>query len=236
MPTETRIVQPGRRPGTVRTTDGQILRPPAHWALLEPGDATLTRRVKQAGPHWVVQVKRGRRTFSKGVWADAQTIESCREALETQRQTEDHKKKLQASRKRRADAQDAYVIQFEQAVVAFLDFDARYEALAKAMATIITAHATPVGSQTVARTKRIPIEERANKAVIAWMRHETTAYDTMSIPRIKGARRQTRRKLAQGSVALLSAYRAGEEVDLETCPLAKAVARAQPAEPETPTT
>ena len=31
----------------------------------------LTRRVKAAGEHWVVQEKKGRKIFSKGVWAPA---------------------------------------------------------------------------------------------------------------------------------------------------------------------
>lgn len=39
---------------------------------------------------------------------------------------------------------------------------------------VVTHHATPVGSGTVARTKRIPVEYRAEAAVIAWMRHQTT--------------------------------------------------------------
>eukprot|EP01035_Chromulina_nebulosa_P056444 gene56444-77358_t len=58
------------------------------------------------------------------------------------------------------------------------------------------AHATPVGSGTVARTKRIPIEQRAEAATIAWMRHQTTGYDSMTIPREKGLRREVRRMLA----------------------------------------
>ncbi len=32
--------------------------------LLPPGDAALTRRVKEASDHWVVQEKKGRKTFS----------------------------------------------------------------------------------------------------------------------------------------------------------------------------
>lgn len=54
-------------------------------------------------------------------------------------------------------------------------------------------HAVPVGSGTVARTQLIPLEQRAEAAVIAWMRHQTTAYDRMSIARIKGERREVRR-------------------------------------------
>ena len=75
-----------------------------------------------------------------------------------------------------------------------------------------TQYATPVGSGTVARTEPIPIHERAEAAVIAWMRHQTTAHDEMQIPRIKGKRRDTRRLLAGESRQLLEAYRAGRPV------------------------
>ena len=37
------------------------------------------------------------------------------------------------------------------------------------------------------------IEQRAKAAVIAWMRHRTTAYEQMAIPRAKGKRREVRR-------------------------------------------
>jgi hypothetical protein len=70
----------------------------------------------------------------------------------------------------------------------------------------------------VARTERIPIEKRAEAAVIAWMRHQTTAYDSMSIPRIKGKRREIRRQLAAKSVEILHSYRQGKDI-AEHCPL-----------------
>lgn len=232
MPTESRTVSPGRRPGTVRTADGNILRPPATWALLAPGDAALTRRVKAAGPHWVVQKKKGRRMFSQGVWALAETIESCKQALIDERDTDTYKKKLAASRARSAATQEAYVDEFEQAILTFLGFHARYTDEARAMARLITAHATPVGSNTVARTKRIPVADRAGSAVIAWMRHQTTAYDIMSIARIKGERREVRRKLAQKSKQLLASYRGGQDIDGQTCPLAKALDKARAAQEE----
>ncbi|MCY2947939.1 MAG: DUF2293 domain-containing protein, partial [Planctomycetota bacterium] len=72
---QTETHAPGPRKGTVRTSDGTIKQVPEGWTLLPPGDATLTRRVKAAGPSWVVQEKKGRRTFSQGVWAPAATIE-----------------------------------------------------------------------------------------------------------------------------------------------------------------
>ena len=43
-----------------------ILTVPEGWVLLPPGDAGLTRRVKAAGDHWVVQEKVGRKMFSQG--------------------------------------------------------------------------------------------------------------------------------------------------------------------------
>jgi hypothetical protein len=80
-----------------------------------------------------------------------------------------------------------------------------------------------VGSVTVARTKRIPVEERAEAAVVAWMCHQTTGYDDMVIPRIKGKRREVRRMLVARSKELLSRYRRGETA-LEACPLNTALA------------
>ena len=94
--------------------------------------------------------------------------------------------------------------------------------LAEQMADAVTQHATPVGSGTVARTQRIPIERRAESAVIAWLRHQTTAYDNMKIARVKGKRREVRRMLAEQSRRLLEKYRAGRAVG-EACPLRQAL-------------
>ena len=223
MTQESLIVSPGPRPGTVRKADGTTLVPAADWDLLEPGDATLTRRVKAAGPSWTVQVKKGRKVFSHGVWAPSALIERERLKLEAERDTEAYAKRLHGERARRARKQDAYVDEFHQSVVEFLSFEPRYEDVAWAMAQAITAHATPVGSGTVARTERISIQERAERATIAWMRHQTTAYDQMSIPRVKGMRREVRQLLARRSRELLGKYRRGEVIDLATCPLHRAL-------------
>ena len=106
--------------------------------------------------------------------------------------------------------------------MAFLAFHPDHIAIAQSMAQAIADHATPVGSGTVARTKRIPIEQRAEAAVIAWMRHQTTGYDGMVIPRVKGKRREVRRMLAQRSKELLAKYRSGESFG-EKCPLKQAL-------------
>ena len=87
----------------------------------------------------------------------------------------------------------------------------------------VSQHATPVGSGTVARTERIPIQQRAESAVIAWMRHQTTAYDNMKIARVKGRRREVRRMLAERSRELLDCYRKGQTIDTAKCVLAQAL-------------
>ena len=152
---------PGPSPDTVRSPDGKVLAVPAGWTLLPPGDAALTRRVKAAGEHWVVQEKKGRKMFSRGVWAPAATIARIREALVAERSTETYAKRQAAGAKRREKVQTAYVEDFFGAVVEFLHFHSRHAALARQLATAVTRHATPVGSGTVARTKRIPVEQRA---------------------------------------------------------------------------
>ena len=223
MPDQTRIVSPGPRDGTVRTADGKILRAPKDWELLAPGDAALTRRVKKGGPTWTVQEPRGRKIFSRGVWAPSDRIHAIRDELEAERSDPAHAKRRAADQARRAKQHEAYVEDFREAVHAFLDFPLQHDDLARRLSKAIAAHATPVGSGTVARTKRISIEERAEAAVIAWMRHQTTAYDTLSIPRVKGKRREVRRMLAEESRRLLDAYRHGEEVAANSCPLQQAL-------------
>jgi hypothetical protein len=216
------IFTPGPTPNTVRAADGKVLNAPEDWALLPPGDAALTRRTKAAGDHWVVQEKKGRRTFSKGVWAPATTIDRIREELDAERSTESYGKRKEADARRREKAQAEFVEDFFSAVMAFLNFHSDHSELARQMSKAVTDHATPVGSGTVARTKRIPVEQRAEAAVIAWMRHQTTAYDSMTVPRVKGKRREVRRMLARRSKELLSKYRCGEPAFVD-CPLQRAL-------------
>lgn len=220
--TETLVFAPGPKPRTVRAADGSVRSVPEGWGLLEPGDATLTRRVKAAGPSWTVQEKQGRRTFSRGVWAPAETISRITAELKAERATEAYAKKRQAGLVRREREQAVYVEDFHGAVFAFLNFHPAHGQLAEQLAKLVTVHATPVGSGTVARTQRIPIERRAEAAVIAWMRHQTTAYDRMVIARVKGRRREVRRLLAGRSRELLETYRAGHPASPH-CPLAKAL-------------
>ena len=213
---------PGPTPNSVRATDGKVLTVPEGWILLPPGDAALTRRVKAAGDHWVVAEKKGRKVFSRGIWAPWATIESIRADLEAERSTEGFAKRKEADARRREKAQTEYVEDFFGAVVAYLAFHPTHADLGNRLARAVTDHATPVGSGTVARTKRIPVEQRAEAAVIAWMRHQTTGYDDMKIARVRGKRREVRRLLAQRSKELLQRYRQGEMGD-GNCPLQQAM-------------
>lgn len=218
MHSDTALFAPGPLPNTVRAPDGRTLTVPAGWELVPPGDAALTRRIKAAGDAWAVAQKKGRKVFSLGVWAPAETVARVRAELVAERATEGFAKKREADARRRESAQAVYVDEFRAAVVSFLGFHPTHAALAGRLAVAVTAHATPVGSGTVARTKRIPVERRAEAAVIAWMRHQTTGYDGMAIPRVKGERRAVRRMLAQRSNHLLERYRRGETVG-DDCPL-----------------
>lgn len=225
MSTETREVKPGPRPGTVQDAKGAVLPVPPGWVLLAPGDPGLTRRVKLAGPVWTMSEKKGRKVFSLGLYAPSDRIERIRAELAAERDTPAYARKMEAARARREVAQGAYVEDFRSAVRAFLGFAPVHAALAEGLAAAIAAHATPVGSGTVARTQRIPIERRAEAATIAWMRHATTGYDDMKIARVKGKRREVRRELAERSRALLGRYRRGEVIAPESCLLRKGLGR-----------
>lgn len=221
MGQEERIVMLGAG-NTLVSETGEQLTPPAGWVFLPAGDAGLTRKVTAAGKFWRVQAQMGRRIISKGIWAPGTIVAEAQQNIESIRATDAYKKKMAGARRRRDDKQAAFEQEFYQAVRAYLAFAPRFEEMERTMAKAVTVHAAPVGSGTVARTTMIPVEMRAEKAVIAWMRHQTTAYDSMQIARIKGERREVRRMLAQRSVELLQSYRQGRE-SVRDCPLRQAL-------------
>src|SRR3954465_4877252 len=113
---------PGPTPVTVTAADGKVLTAPDGWVLLPPGDAALTRRVKADGDHWVVQEKKGRKIFSRGVWAPGTTINRIQAELKAERSTESFVKRKEVDAKRRDKAQKIYAEDFTGAVVKFLAF------------------------------------------------------------------------------------------------------------------
>ncbi len=156
MSDQAKEVRTSKKPGFVLSLDGDLLEIPNAWALLPPGDAALSRRIKKDGPSWTVKEPKGRKLFSKGIWAPADRIEFLREQLVSEREDPSYQKKLDASRARSQREQEAYKIEFLNAVNQYLAFHPDVEDLGMDMATRITEHAIPVGSGTVARTKMIP--------------------------------------------------------------------------------
>ncbi|HEY0133016.1 MAG TPA: DUF2293 domain-containing protein, partial [Nannocystis sp.] len=159
----------------------------------------------------------------------AANLAAARTALAAERSTEAYAKRREGDAARRERAQAEYVREFAGELLAFLRFAPRWRALAELLATKVTEHATPVGSGTVARTERIPVAQRAEAAVIAWLRHQTTAYDRMVIPRVKGKRREVRGELAQISRAILDLHRVDRPHAAAACPLCVALPTAAPA-------
>ena len=223
-----REVRPAPLARHVLNERGALEPVPDDWSLLPPGDAALSRRIKADGPTLTVIEVKGRKRFSRGIWAPTARIEALRSALREERADPAYQRKIDAGRRRRAVAEEEYAVDFRDAVFRFLNFHPQHAPLARTVANLIAEHATPVGSGTVARTQRIPLEDRAEAATIAWLRHQTTGYDGMVIPRVKGRRREIRRMLAQRSVQLLARYRSGQPVDRVQCPLYRAVAQDLP--------
>lgn len=213
MPTENRIVQAGPIAHTVRTAAGETLRPPAEWSLLPPGDAALTKKVKAMGPTWLVQVKKGRKLFSQGIYADSSNIETARRQLAELRATTAYQRGRASDLLRRARKQENYTADFYRETLRFLAFHPQYQSFAEKLAWAVTTLSVAIGSGTVARTERIPLAERVEAAVIAWLRHQTTDYDRRVVARVKGRRREIRRTLARQSVALLASYRQGQAAE-----------------------
>jgi len=201
---------------------GEKVTPPKDWAFLPAGDAGLTRKVTSQGTFWRVQIKKGRRFISKGIWAPSDVIDNARTEINATRQTEEYKKTRQYAAQRREKNQIEYKEEFLKAVQIYLDFHSIHKEPERVIAKAVTQHAIPIGSGTVARTSMLPIEERASRAVIAWMRHNTTVYDQLSIKRIKGERKRVRRLLAEQSTKILSKYRNGLPAE-SSCPLQKAL-------------
>ena len=222
MPQHNRLVKPGRTERSVLIDTGEQLVVPRDWALLAPGDGPLTKMVKAKGPTWLVQVKVKKRYISKGIWAQEEHILAAKNELAAKRATPGYAQKRRRELAGRDKKHQEYVQEFYAEVLDFLGFHCRYAMFAARLAGAVTELATPVGSGTVARTQRIPVADRARSAVIAWMRHQTTTYDTMAIARVKGARRLVRRELASRSLDLLQLYRNGQDIP-SSCPLRRAL-------------
>jgi hypothetical protein len=223
MPTETRTFLITKSDNRLKDKAGKVYSVPTGWQKLPAGDASITRKLKSLGPSWTVQEKKGRKSFSHGVWAAKEHIEAAKSLVESQRADPKHQKKLAQAKVRREEKEVVFGTDFQQEIIKFLNFDKKYQALVEQLAVLVKEHAVPVGSGTVARSSSVTLDNKAALAVMAWMRHQTSAYDSTSVPKVKGARRELRRKIARQSERILAKYRSGDEVDLIFCPLYKAL-------------
>jgi len=226
MPTQTRIFLITQSDKRLKDESGKVYSVPANWEKLPAGDASVTRKLKSLGPTWTVQEKKGRKKFSHGVWAVKQQIEEAKALVNAQRADPKHQKKLAQAKVRREEKEAVFGDDFQQEIIKFLNFNNKYQTMATQLAMLVKEHAVPVGSGTVARSSSVTIEEKAALAVMAWMRHQTSNYDSTPVPRIKGARRELRQQIARQSKRILEKYRRGDEFELNICPLYRALRKA----------
>lgn len=226
MPTQTRTFLITQADKNLKDKSGNVFVVPKGWENLPAGDASITRKLKSLGPTWAVQEKKGRKMFSHGVWAAKENIEEAISLVKAIRSDPKHQKKLAQAKVRREEKEDVFGVDFQQAIIAFLNFDKKYQTLANDLSFLVKEHAVPVGSGTVARSASVSLNDKASLAVMAWMRHQTSNYDSTPVPRIKGARRELRKEIARQSERILAKYRNGEDADLTLCPLNRALKKA----------
>ena len=223
MPIETRTFLVTSSDSRLKDKAGNVFLVPAGWKNLPAGDASVTRKMKSLGPTWTVQEKKGRKTFSHGVWAAKEQLEKAKALVEAQRADPKHQKKLSQAKVRREQKEAVFGDDFQHQIIKFLNFDQKYHALVEQLSELVKEHAVPVGSGTVARSSSVTLKDKAALAVMAWMRHQTSAYDSTSVPRVKGARRELRQQIARRSERILAKYRSGDDVDFKVCPLYRAL-------------
>lgn len=151
---------------------------PAGWEFLPSGDTFITRRVKAAGVYWTAWRPRGRNRPHRrklGLFAPTNAVEAARAEAEV---TEDRRAKQRVANERHRDrVEDAYRGEFIESVRAWLAFAPDHAALAEEIARSAADQAVVVGSGRVGRTRTLTLEERAELAGRATIRHRFTNYD-----------------------------------------------------------
>ena len=150
---------------------------PVDWECLPTGDAFLTRTVKAAGIYWLCWRPRSRNHPHRrlqGLWAPATTI---RAAEERAKQTAAKRAATRAQSERsRARHEHCYQDELREAILGFLDFSPIHAGLAEQIAADTAAHAAVVGSGRVGRTQLLSLEQKAELAARAHIRHRYTSY------------------------------------------------------------
>ena len=123
MPSQTRTFLITPSDDRLKDKTGKVFNIPTDWVNLPAGDASITRKLKSLGPTWSVQEKKGRKTFSHGVWAAKEQIQQAKALVEAQRADPKHQKKLAQAKVRREAKEEVFADDFQQAIISFLNFD-----------------------------------------------------------------------------------------------------------------
>ena len=110
-----------------------------------------------------------------GLWAPAAAIRSAQRAEADTASARAVRREAGARSRARQEAR--YQDELAAAIVEYLHFAARYEALAQTIARSAAKRAAVVGSGRVGRTRVLVLDERAALAARAQIRHAHTDYD-----------------------------------------------------------
>lgn len=150
----------------------------AGWAFLPTGRAFVTRTGKRAGGFWLVWKPRsGTRGHRRllGLLAPESTIKSAVLAAADTETARASRREVGARSRERQEAR--YQQQLTAAIVDYLAFAPEHQDLAHTIARQAAEHAAVVGSGRVARTRMLPLQERAALAARAQIRHANTDYE-----------------------------------------------------------
>jgi len=150
---------------------------PAGWEFLASGDAFVTRRVKAAGVYWSAWKPKNRRGGHRrrlGLLAPTAEIDAAHKAAVESADQRAAAREASARHRERVEA--GYQVELHDAVVRWLDFASEHHDLASRVADGAAAQATVVGSGRVGRTKTLSVDERAELAARADIRHHHTGY------------------------------------------------------------
>jgi hypothetical protein len=150
---------------------------PMDWDFLEAGNAYVTRKAKELGPHWIVihSSRTLRLTITDGILAPRINIEKARQLAEETKQRREEAR--ERSRRQREKTNQKRAEEFRVAVIKYLNFDPKHSELADRIAREATETAMEPGSGRVGRTSKLTMEDKARLAAEATIRHSYTNYD-----------------------------------------------------------
>jgi hypothetical protein len=155
---------------------GEILIPEG-WEFLSTGNAYLTRTVRKLGAHWIKKRKDTKRRINMtvGTWAP---MENIKKAQEMEKETETNReRKREKGRVYTEKREKGYREEFNDAVLRYLDFSDEYKDLAEEIAWGVSSWSCEKHSGRVGRTGALTLEQKAELATRAHIRHAFTNYE-----------------------------------------------------------